>query len=98
MAELTLNEGLTWLKTLRERHVELVGLRNQNSREETRYIGANADKTIEKKPTYDVKKLDRMITTVAREIRVLDSAIKKTNSTVIIAGYAQDDGVLGELE
>lgn len=97
MAELTINEALGWMTTLKERHAELVRLRDQNARDEVRYMGANADKVIERKALYDPKALDRMVTTVAREIRVLDMAIKRTNAVVKVSGYSQDEAVLGEL-
>lgn len=97
MAELTINEALGWMTTLKERHTELVNLRNQNSRDETRYLGANADKTIERKALYDPKALDKVITGLAREMRLLDMAIKRTNATTPVAGYNQDEQVLGEL-
>lgn len=97
MAELTINEALGWMTTLKDRHAELVKLRDANSRDEIRYLGANADKQIERKALYDPKALDRMVTTVAREIRVLDMAIKRTNASVKVAGYSQDEAVLGEL-
>lgn len=48
MATLTSNEGLIWLKTLKQRHTELTGLRNDNAHRETRWIGAHADKSIER--------------------------------------------------
>lgn len=96
--KLTINEALGWMKTLRERQAELVGLRSTNSHEERRYLGGGAnDKVIEKTPTYDVKVLDKMITTVAREIRLLDMALKRTNAATTVEGYDQDDAVLGEL-
>jgi hypothetical protein len=97
MADLTINEALGWMTTLKERHAELVNLRNQNSRDKLRYIGANAEKTIEEKALYDPKALDKTITTLAREIRLLDMAIKRTNATTKVAGYNQDEAVLGEL-
>lgn len=96
--KITISEGLQHLKTLRERHSELVGLRNQNSKEKTMYYGANADKTNIEKPVYDVVHLDSMISGVAREIRKLELAIKKTNAITEVLGYEQDDSVLGELK
>lgn len=96
MAKVTINEGLVWMKTLRERQVELVSLRNENSNVKTRHYGM-ADNTTETKPTYDVKVLDKMITTVAKEIRLLDQAIKRTNASAEIMGYDQNDDALGEL-
>lgn len=97
MAEITLNEWLAWLKTLRGRHSELVNLRNQNAEKETRFYGANADKQVEKVPTYDVKALDRLIGGVAKEVRLLDAAIKRQNAVTKIEGYDQRDDVLGEI-
>lgn len=94
---ITINEGLTWLKTLRERHGELVGLRNENSAAVTRRYGVGGDKDVTKTPTYDVKALDKLITQVAREIQKLEQAIKVTNATTSVVGYAKDDKVLGEI-
>ena len=97
MAQLTLNEGLAWLKTLKKRHEELIALRDGNAHRERRFFGASADKEIVREPVYDVKALDRAVTRVAREIRLLDQALKATNARTIVEGYDQDDGVLGEL-
>jgi hypothetical protein len=97
MAEITINEALAWLKTLKKRHEELLELRNDNARRERRFLGATADKEIIKEPVYDVKVLDRLVTRVAREIRLLDQALKTTNAKTIVEGYQQDDEVLGEL-
>jgi hypothetical protein len=94
---ITINEALAWAKTLKMRHGELQTLRNENSYAETRYIGANAEKQRERTPVYDVVALDRAISNIAREMRVLDTAIKMTNATTNLAGYEQDDDVLGEL-
>ena len=98
MAQITISEALGWMKTLKERHSELTSLRNENSFHERRYIGANADKSVEKNPLYDAKKLDTVIGNLAREMRVLDAKIKKTNATVNVVEYDQNEDVLGQLE
>jgi hypothetical protein len=97
MAQITINEGLAWLRTLKKRHEELLALRNDNAHRERRFYGASADREIVKEPVYDVKALDRLVGRVAREIRLLDQALKATNSTTIVEAYDQDDSVLGEL-
>jgi hypothetical protein len=97
MAQITINEGLAWLKTLKKRHEELMALRNENAHRERRFYGSAADKEIVKEPVYDVKVLDKLVTRVAREIRLLEQALKATNAKTIIETYQQDDGVLGEL-
>jgi hypothetical protein len=97
VAKITINEGLGWMQTLKQRHAELVGLRNQNANKETRYYGAHADKEVTKDPVYDVKKLDALVTKVAMEIRKVDMAIKKANATTEL-DYNQDDSVLGQVE
>jgi hypothetical protein len=97
VAQITLNEGLAWLKTLKKRHEELLALRNENSHRERRFYGSAADKEIVKEPVYDVKSLDKAVTLVAREIRLLEQAMKATNAKTVIDGYNQDDAVLGEL-
>jgi hypothetical protein len=97
MAQITINEGLAWLKTLKKRHEELLALRNDNAHRERRFYGASADKEIVKEPVYDVKVLDRLVTRVAREIRLLEQALKTTNARTTIEAYDQDDAALGEL-
>ena len=99
MAQITINEGLAWLKTLKKRHEELLALRNDNAHRERRFYGASADKEIVKEPVYDVKvlDLDRVVTRVAREIRLLEQALKATNARTTVDAYDQDDAVLGEL-
>jgi hypothetical protein len=47
--------------------------------------------------TADVKVLDRLVTRVAREIRLLEQALKATNARTTVDAYDQDDAVLGEL-
>src|SRR5262249_38597810 len=97
MAQITLNEALAWLKTLKKRHEELIALRNENAHRERRFFGSTADRELVKEPVYDVKILDRTLTRVAREIRLLEQALKATNARTIVDGYDQDDAVLGEL-
>ena len=97
MADITINEGLAWLKTLKKRHEELITLRDDNARRERRFYGASADKEIVKEPVYDVRVLDKLVTRVARAIRLLEQALKATNAKTIVEGYAQDDAALGEL-
>lgn len=97
MAAITVNEALTWVKTLRERHGELVGLRNENSAQVTRRFGVGGDKETTKEPVYDVKALDKLVTQVAREIQKLEQAIKVTNATTTVVGYDKDEAILGEV-
>jgi hypothetical protein len=90
----TISEGLGWLKTLAIRHAELVKMRDANAKTTTQdYNG----KTVITVPEYDVKKLDKRVTILAREHRLCAEAIKKTNATTPI-DYVIDDTVLGELE
>ena len=97
MAKITLNEALGWMKTLKARHAELVQLRNQNA--QTRHVLYAAGQPVEKvEPLYDLKKIDKLIANVAKEIRLLDMAIKRTNAITQIAGYEQEDSILGEVE
>ena len=97
MAQITINEGLAWLKTLKKRHEELLSLRDGNAHRERRFLGAAADREIIKEPIYDLRVLDRLVTRVAREIRLLEQALKATNAKTVIEAYDQDDAVLGEL-
>ena len=97
MAQITINEGLAWLKTLKKRHEELLTLRNDNAHRERRFNGSSADREIVKEPVYDVKGVDKLVTQVARDIRLLEQALKATNAKTTVDGYDQDDTVLGEL-
>jgi len=92
---MTIDEGLRWMKTLRARHSELVSLRNENSKESSRYFGDREVKI--DKPVYDVKALDKIINQVAKEVRKLDEAIKFTNTKTDILDYTKDESALGEL-
>lgn len=94
---MTINEGMIWMKTLRERHAELVNLRNENSAEQTRRYGVGGDREVTKTPVYDVKHLDKLITRLAREMRTLDTKIKLTNAATEIRDYTADDAALGEV-
>ena len=96
---MTLSEALGWMKTLKARHGELIALRDMNSKTTTRRGWGTPEPPAEIiQPTYDVKKLDKRVTLLAREIRILDEAIKRTNATTDIDNYMRDDSVLGELE
>jgi hypothetical protein len=44
---------------------------------ERRLHGASADKEIVTEPVYEVKVLDRVVTRVAREIRLLEHAVRR---------------------
>ena len=91
---ISISEGLGWLKTLKARHAELVALRNANSAEvEVDYQGKQTTRT----PLYDAKDLDKKVAVLAREIRLCDNAIKSTNSSTQVKDYVMDDDVLAEL-
>ncbi len=92
---MTISQALSWVKTLRERHQELVQLRNQNSSQRTHLFG---DKEVKVEVLYDAKKLDKRIGLIARDIRKCEDAIKQTNATVQVVGYEKDENILGELE
>lgn len=94
---MTINEALTWKKTLEARHRELIELRNENSHEKTRRFGVGGDKEVTTRPVYDVVALDRAVSRLALEIRKLDLQLKATNAVTDVVGYAPDESVLGEL-
>lgn len=97
MATLTINEALTWKKTLAERHNELVGLRSENSAVRTSYRGLKGDTPETVTPVYDIVSLDKVISNLSREMRRLDMAIKATNALTPVKDYEYDENVLGEL-
>ena len=93
---MTIDEGLRWMSTLKLRHTELVSLRNTNSNERSRYFG-DREVAVDK-PVYDIKVLDRLINGVAKEMRKLDEAIKKTNTVTTVTDYTKDENTLGEIQ
>lgn len=97
MAKVTISEALSCMKTLKERHSELVALRNENSQTRTRHYGMAADKSETTQPTYEVKKLDALVSQVAKEMRKLDVAIKAANAKLNVPNYDWDEAVLGEV-
>ncbi len=96
--QLTISEGIATLKMLRERHAELVALRNKNSEKETRFFGADASKQRDIVPVYDVEKLDALVTQVAKEIRKLDMALKMANASTPLHTYDWNEEVMGQVE
>jgi hypothetical protein len=96
--KISVSEALTWQKTLKERHGELVNLRNTNAHRERMFYGQNADKERVVEPLYDVRSLDRLVVALAREMRLVDEAIKRSNAATELGGYDRDDAVLGELD
>lgn len=92
---INLDEGLRWYQTLKVRHEELVGLRNSNSKGSSRFFGDR--EVVVEKPVYDVKVLDKLVNNVAKEMRKLDEAIKKTNTLTTVVGYEKDEAALGEV-
>lgn len=95
---ITINEALSWMKTLQQRHAELIQLRNENSHATTRRFGVGGDKEVTTAPTYDVRAVDKLVTRIAREIRTLDMRLKAANATTQVFGYEMDESVLGEVE
>lgn len=97
---MTLNEALEAIALYTKRISELQNLRSQNGYKEERNYG-DPTKTIVNVPMYDVKKVDKLLCKLARELRVLTSAIKKTNALTDVKGYEKvslDTLDLGELE
>jgi hypothetical protein len=92
---MTLDEALRWMGTLKTRHTELVNLRNSNSKDQSRYFGDR--EVVVEKPVYDIKALDKLVNNVAKEIRNLDEAIKKTNVATSVIGYEKNEAALGEI-
>jgi hypothetical protein len=95
---MTINEALVHLKILKQRHGELVSLRNDNANTERRYYGSGGDKEVVKEPTYDVKKVDLRVVNLTKEMRKLELAIKGTNATTQVQNYSADETVLDGIE
>lgn len=94
MAKITINEALVLMKSYRERHAELVQLRNENSHSTTRHYGVGGDKEKTTTPVYDVVALDTLVTKIATAIRKLELAIKHANAVLHVPDYEVDEAVL----
>ena len=92
---MTIDEGLRWMQTLKQRHNELLGLRNSNAREESRYYGEK--ELVTHRVLYDIKALDKLVNQVAKEVRRLDESIKKTNALTNLVGFDKNEDILGEV-
>ena len=98
---MTINEGLEMLALLKTRIAELNSLRKENTVRDTYYSGSDRSVLEVKEPMYDIKKVDKLISKLAKEQRLLQSAIKKTNAVAEIKGFESkklEDFDLGELE
>ena len=93
---MTVNAGLSLIKTLKQRHGELVGLRGEN-KSRNRYRQAGVPDEVEE-PTYDMKLIDTKVVALAKEIRLLDAAIKETNAKTEIDGFTHDESVLSAIQ
>lgn len=97
MAQITINEGLAWLKTLKQRHEEMLALRNDNAHLRAALLWRLS------------RQGDRQRTRVRRESprqahhargsrnRLLEQALKATNARTTVDACDQDNAVLGEL-
>ncbi len=85
---MTINEGLAYMKTLKARHKELVDLRGESKSER---VYMRSEKDYVEKPVYNVKTVDKKAQAVAKEIRLLDSAIKKANAITDIEFTANEN-------
>jgi len=91
---MTINEGLAYMKTLKIRHKELVDLRGENKGDRM-YLRENKDYI--EKPNYDVKAIDKKAQAVAKEIRLLDGAIKRANAVTDLT-FTPDESVFDGIE
>ena len=92
---MTINEGLAYIKTLKARHKELADLRGENKSE--RFYTRTEREVIER-PVYDVKAIDKRAQEVAKEIRLLDSAIKAANATTKLKDFTPNESVFDSIE
>lgn len=97
MAQITLNEGLAWLKTLKKRHEELIALRNGNAHRGAAVLRRNGGQG-----TRQGASLRRQVTRQSRHTcGSRDPAARRGDegdqSKTVGEGYDQDDAALGEL-
>src|SRR5262245_49150793 len=92
---MTISEGLTWQKTMKERLTHLSKMTGENAHRNRTFYG---EKDVIKDPVYSVVKLDALVLRLQRAIQVLDDKIKATNQKTEIENYVPDFDVLGEIE
>lgn len=94
-SNMTINEGLALQKALKSRHTELTQLRNQNANQR-KYRVPGQPEEIET-PLYDPKKVDGKLVKIAKELRMLDAAIKAANAKTRIE-FVHDESILSAIE
>lgn len=93
---MTISEGLSYAKQLREKYHDLKSLRDENSSVHRRIFGGgDKDSVTIKEPVYKLKVLDAKMNLVSKEMRLLEQAIKRANATFTIS-YEPDESVWNE--
>ena len=98
---MTLNEALEAMGLYKARLGELNNLRLQNAVREDTYSYGEKTPFTKKEPMYSIKKIDKLHNKLAKELRVLESAVKKTNASTDVKGFENktiDQIDLGELD
>ena len=97
MSEITINEALVLLNTLRERKNGLKDLRKDTSRRSYIMYGEEEKKVTE--PQYDCKLVDKKITAITNGILKMETRIKQSNAiTKINTDEIDIDSLLSPIE
>ena len=92
---MTVNEVLVLMRAIRDRVSGLEKLRSQVAVKERWYSSAEVNKQNE--PQYDVKDVDRKITTLQAWLFKADAAVKQANATTQVSVEANVEDLLAPL-
>jgi hypothetical protein len=98
---MTISEAMVLMKVISNRKSELVSLRNSNSIERRTFYmrddGAEKQRD-EVEPKYDVKKLDKKISELEKDLFKVETAVKRANAKTEIGVEVDIDKILEPIE
>ncbi len=98
MEKLTVNQLLVLMKEVRSRLNDLRGIRSSCTVRERTYFGVNQENRKEVEPQYDVKAVDKKVTSLENWLFKADAAIKQSNATTVVNVEVDVDVLLQPLE
>lgn len=98
MQKFSVNQLLVLMKEVRSRLNDLRGIRSSSTTRERTWFGANQENRKEVEPQYDVKAVDKKITSLENWLFKADAAIKQSNAMTVVDVEVDVDELLKPLE
>ena len=98
MDKLTVNQLLVLMKEVRSRCNDLRSIRSSCTTRERTYFGLNQENRKEVEPQYDVKAVDKKVTSLENWLFKADAAIKQSNAMTVVDVEVDVDDLLKPLE